>query len=709
MVSLHTSQELNARLYTKEGTINGDSSVDSWEEVHNGVISAYLNKVNFLFPDRKVSSAGSIRSFYIVFDTEYVFKWLDNVPAISNDHVTITTTQITQASTGTSIGSILEGYLPAFNGQIKYNYENSYYSTSPSGVPSIFPSVSFSPSDLLSLIPSLSQGPSMEPSELPSRFPSKIPVGPTPTPPTPTPPQPPISPPTKYPTLRPTNFPTRLTASPTERNTMNSLSAEISFNGICSSSEESEKSVTIMLSDENSEALITDVEENCVSKRTTSLEDSITYTVIIFPINESVELTPDTIVLKIQKELPTIVEAIIEATGAEVTAGEVNVIERPSAAPTTSPSSSQMPTPSIEYFRLVSSYSFDTSGRSFCLSIQGDILEEASFQERSCTDIHNQLFYIDEKNQIQSYMITDSCISLKTNEVFLDDCGPDASTTRRRFQYDSELEVLYIQKPNFKFFLGVNTEDRYNSFKLYREDRVGVDSVLYTWKLQYVNWKDLRQFPTSSPTITPNCLDSSSTFGRFIKPDGTIVTKSCKWVARKDTQSRCQLKHVADFCPHICKGNCNVDTETRFSIAGVGIKSCDWVKRIPSKRKQRCNMKEVSMLCRATCSDKFCTDSPLIGRFVKATGEVVDKPCSWVSNKHTKKRCSYQNVASFCPSTCSEYGSQCEVDAEGRFKVNGVWRSCNWVRNLPEKISERCSLQGGAVAKTCRQNCTSNI
>ena len=57
-------------------------------------------------------------------------------------------------------------------------------------------------------------------------------------------------------------------------------------------------------------------------------------------------------------------------------------------------------------------------------------------------------------------------------------------------------------------------------------------------------------------------------------------------------------------------------------------------------------------------------------------------------------------LASFCPS------AQCKIDAEGRFKVNGVRRVTIGVSNLPEMISERCNLQGGAVAKTCRQTCT---
>ena len=110
--------------------------------------------------------------------------------------------------------------------------------------------------------------------------------------------------------------------------------------------------------------------------------------------------------------------------------------------------------------------------------------------------------------------------------------------------------------------------------------------------------------PTSSPTAptpTPSCKDS--TLRLKIPWNGGRVTRSCTWVAKKQTLVRCAVDGVAQACRETC----------------------------------------------GTCS--ICEDSTLRLR-IPWNGKNVARYCTWVANKQTLIRCAVDGVADACPQTC---------------------------------------------------------
>lgn len=97
-----------------------------------------------------------------------------------------------------------------------------------------------------------------------------------------------------------------------------------------------------------------------------------------------------------------------------------------------------------------------------------------------------------------------------------------------------------------------------------------------------------------------------------------------------------------------------------------------------------------------------CIDSKL--RFL-VNG--ILRPCSWVAQKNTSKRCGKARgrVAAHCPSTCGQCNTLRCVDAKQRFalKENGNLKSCTWVRR--KDTVARCNKID--VETVCRETCAS--
>lgn len=126
--------------------------------------------------------------------------------------------------------------------------------------------------------------------------------------------------------------------------------------------------------------------------------------------------------------------------------------------------------------------------------------------------------------------------------------------------------------------------------------------------------------PTSSPTptnddgyyddnyyddtVNQNCVDSQLRFlvngkGRF-----------CTWVAAKNTSKRCAKGGgaVSSHCPLTC-GTCAqhecADASKRFYLTNGNLKSCTWVAR--TQTITRCGKTGVALTCRETCSNTMCS------------------------------------------------------------------------------------------------------
>lgn len=110
--------------------------------------------------------------------------------------------------------------------------------------------------------------------------------------------------------------------------------------------------------------------------------------------------------------------------------------------------------------------------------------------------------------------------------------------------------------------------------------------------------------PTQSP-VSGSCVDSSLKFlvnGKF---------RTCGWVAQKNTSKRCAKAQgrVESHCPSTC-GVCEEyecsDASKRFKLTNGALKSCVWVAR--TNTSTRCAKTGVSLTCRETCPNTMCGD-----------------------------------------------------------------------------------------------------
>ncbi len=113
-----------------------------------------------------------------------------------------------------------------------------------------------------------------------------------------------------------------------------------------------------------------------------------------------------------------------------------------------------------------------------------------------------------------------------------------------------------------------------------------------------------------------------------------------------------------------------------------------------------------SYICPST-TPSSCNDSPFRFKTIKPTdGSKVMRDCGWAATRSTKVRCSWDGVASMCPSTCGTCNT-C-VDSTSRFKFfknptdkKKIARDCSWTAN--KSTNFRCAIEG--MEDTCRKTC----
>ena len=101
-----------------------------------------------------------------------------------------------------------------------------------------------------------------------------------------------------------------------------------------------------------------------------------------------------------------------------------------------------------------------------------------------------------------------------------------------------------------------------------------------------------------------------------------------------------------------------------------------------------------------------CVDSKL-KMSIKIKGKSKLRGCAWVRKVPEKmqQRCSIQHVRSHCAATC---GGNCKRDSQCKWQITlnnvKVKQTCDWVKR--KNTALRCSFKG--VSDTCRQTCSSD-
>ena len=203
--------------------------------------------------------------------------------------------------------------------------------------------------------------------------------------------------------------------------------------------------------------------------------------------------------------------------------------------------------------------------------------------------------------------------------------------------------------------------------------------------------------PTAVPTTYDDCRNKYDTTDKFTV--GT-QTRSCAWVRRFSTTSRCRLENVSENCPFTC-GFCSYPTQAPSTPAPTQAPITPPPTQAPSIY---------------NCTGKEDT----IGRF-DVPGINSRKKCSWAGND-IESRCIMDNVLDNCPFTCGRcstsefptysptistnptkaptrmnttppttYDCNGKVDRSDRFFVAsiGTQKDCEWVRTNAEG---RCGL-----------------
>ena len=109
---------------------------------------------------------------------------------------------------------------------------------------------------------------------------------------------------------------------------------------------------------------------------------------------------------------------------------------------------------------------------------------------------------------------------------------------------------------------------------------------------------------TNPPTIPPTIKCYDSDLRLTIPTIDKKISRSCAWVANKDTFNRCNLTGVALSCPATC-GTCSTCTDPpirfRFDYKGKNInRACEFVGRKSQLLAERCDAS--GNICRSTCN-----------------------------------------------------------------------------------------------------------
>lgn len=115
--------------------------------------------------------------------------------------------------------------------------------------------------------------------------------------------------------------------------------------------------------------------------------------------------------------------------------------------------------------------------------------------------------------------------------------------------------------------------------------------------------------PSENGACIPNTTCSDSVIRFKARKDGEkkLITRDCKWVARKSTNIRCALNGVSEICPATCRAcsnRANTPLKMRFvNPYANGVtkitKTCDWVAA--NDTESRCAVAGINDACCKTC------------------------------------------------------------------------------------------------------------
>jgi hypothetical protein len=224
------------------------------------------------------------------------------------------------------------------------------------------------------------------------------------------------------------------------------------------------------------------------------------------------------------------------------------------------------------------------------------------------------------------------------------------------------------------------------------------------WVAKHPNWKcQLDGVSTYCPSTCGSCGTCSDATKRFIVTlkNGTNASRSCAWVANKNTEARCAIPGFAETC-RATFGYCYSDSPNEFAFSFNGkqlTKTCVWVAR--KNTEERCDITEVAYNCPETCGT-CCTDSSERISFNFNGNPVEEKTCEWVDRSNTEDRCAVlPQVALNCSRTCNSCCNDVPYEFFFVFNGNEVTKSCDWVARL--NTEERCQVP--KVSSKCRKTC----
>jgi hypothetical protein len=130
------------------------------------------------------------------------------------------------------------------------------------------------------------------------------------------------------------------------------------------------------------------------------------------------------------------------------------------------------------------------------------------------------------------------------------------------------------------------------------------------------------------------------------------------------------------------------------------------VGNVEEKIKNRCGKDGVEEICHDTCSGNVRSNGSCIDSALTFLVNRQTRDCDWVKS-NTIVRCNKTGIKSLCPDTCKSFDF-CETDTSRRFQLrNGKFKSCKWVGNVVEKITNRCGKDG--VEEICHDTCSGRV
>jgi hypothetical protein len=257
--------------------------------------------------------------------------------------------------------------------------------------------------------------------------------------------------------------------------------------------------------------------ENCASRFGRVAGDSVDILVeIMLESNETgtPPPSPQEVIATVSQNTAFIATTISEEIGIDVIVQNVGIIESPSASPSLSPAPtlSQQPTlsikPSNEFFpsssptqssrptststkaedrtfRILSSFKFDDSRRRWCLQAK-NIRVGAKFNMRPCKGGSKQTFYLDEHDELRLRDYPTYCMRWSKKSISLGFCAIGTETSKAKFTYDKNKQSFVVQKPKFRYMVGVSKHNKYEKVRLFKEDGFNYNDSVESWSLELI-------------------------------------------------------------------------------------------------------------------------------------------------------------------------------------------------------------------------------